>query len=467
MRRPLDPAWLRFALVVDPNAEGCDPDNPVAVVDDDTGETVSCHPTAEAAQAVIDGAEGDDDMAVLPATAVLVVAEEGVETGDGRFVEAGALTWRDLPLSLTRNHDPDQIVGRIDAIGRVASLDNLTVDTFDELAAPAWDGANPLVVGRVTFDLDADQGREAARMVEHGFLRGVSMELSDEVVEFECRGDESDGFCDGDVLMRFVEGRIGAVTLTPFQAIESARVLVASAIPTVPPADWFDDPGLTEPTGLTWTDDGRVFGHITLWGECHTSHAHECLLAPRSATGYAYFRTGLVRALSADGSPVDVPVGCLTVDTEHAGLRLSAASTVRHYENTGTAVADVAAGEDEHGVWIAGAARPNLTDVQWRQVRAAKPSGDWRPIKGRLELVSILGVNTPGFPVPRALVAGGERLALVASAGQPRGCGCSHGVDDVVDDVDALTGRVARLEVLADVLGWTDAAVERLDATIR
>jgi hypothetical protein len=50
-------------------------------------------------------------------------------------------------------------------------------------------------------------------------------------------------------------------------------------------------------------------------------------------------------------------------------------------------------------------------------------SGDWRPINGHLELVGLLAVNVPGFPVPRqrALAASVgdegeyETLALVAA----------------------------------------------------
>jgi len=50
-----------------------------------------------------------------------------------------------------------------------------------------------------------------------------------------------------------------------------------------------------------------------------------------------------------------------------------------------------------------------------RAARASAPSGDWRPIKGSLELVAVCQVNVPGFPIARARVASGQVMALVAA----------------------------------------------------
>jgi hypothetical protein len=56
-----------------------------------------------------------------------------------------------------------------------------------------------------------------------------------------------------------------------------------------------------------------------------------------------------------------------------------------------------------------------VSPEQIRALRASAPSGDWRPIKGRLELVAVLQVNVPGFPMARAQVASGYVTALVAA----------------------------------------------------
>jgi predicted component of type VI protein secretion system len=66
---------------------------------------------------------------------------------------------------------------------------------------------------------------------------------------------------------------------------------------------------------------------------------------------------------------------------------------------------DVACGEDEHGIWVHGAVRPDATPEQIRTLMASPPSGDWRNIGGNLELIGVLAVNIPGFPIRRAMAA--------------------------------------------------------------
>lgn len=193
--------------------------------------------------------------------------------------------------------------------------------------------------------------------------------------------------------------------------------LVAAAAPVAPPAAWFANPGLTGPTPLTVTADGRVFGHAATFDQCHVaSPAGEgvCVLAPHSAMNYAKFHLGSV--LTDDGESISV--GKITMGTGHAAARLRTAAATEHYDNTGTAVADVRAGEDQFGIWLAGALRPDATDEQVRALRASPISGDWRKENGNLELVAALAVNVPGFPViprPAGLVASGELYSLVAS----------------------------------------------------
>lgn len=205
----------------------------------------------------------------------------------------------------------------------------------------------------------------------------------------------------------------------PFPPSKNAALtLAASAAPEAPPVSWFSRPNFREPTALTVTPEGRVYGHLAAWNTCHISHTHSgCVTPPRSAAGYAYFHTGTV--LTAEGA--EVPVGHITLDTKHAGTSLTAVSAAAHYEYTGSVVADVAAGEDSHGIWVAGALRPAATPTQIRALRSAPLSGDWRRISGNLELVAALAVNVPGFPVPRphGLVAGGVAQTLVASGMLP------------------------------------------------
>lgn len=194
-----------------------------------------------------------------------------------------------------------------------------------------------------------------------------------------------------------------------------ARALTAAGIPVNPPAEWFKPPEFIRPTPITVMADGRVFGHIASFNSTHTGLPGN-VRPPRSRSGYAYFRTGVVA--TADGT--DQPVGQLTLAGGHAPLSADAGRAVQHYDDTRSAVADVNAGEDRHGIWVAGAVRPDATPEQIRALRASAPSGDWRVINGSLELIAVCQVNAPGFPVPRAecLVASGAVTALVAAGAQ-------------------------------------------------
>lgn len=209
--------------------------------------------------------------------------------------------------------------------------------------------------------------------------------------------------------------------------------LVASAAPDVPPAEWFTDPGLNGPTAFTVTDEGRVFGHVATWNVCHIGMQGKCTTAPRSISNYAYYRSGALRTTAGD-----VSVGHITMGTGHAGLRETPYSAAAHYDNTGSVVADVAAGEDAYGIWVSGALRPDATDAQKRSLKAAALSGDWRTIGGSKEMIAALAVNVPGFPIPRTevLVASGEEAlvaaAVVQHAGQEEFIEAESGVNVVV-----------------------------------
>lgn len=192
------------------------------------------------------------------------------------------------------------------------------------------------------------------------------------------------------------------------------RTLLAGGFPVAPPDTWFANPKLDGPTPMTVDDDGKVYGHIATWDSIHIGMAG-AVRAPKSRSNYAYFQTGNLRTDTGKS----VNVGQLTLAGGHAPLTSDAAATVKHYDDTNSAVADVTVGEDRYGIWAAGALRPAVTPEQLRTFRASPLSGDWRPINGGLELVAACAVNVPGFPIARARVASGAVQALVAAgAGQ-------------------------------------------------
>lgn len=199
----------------------------------------------------------------------------------------------------------------------------------------------------------------------------------------------------------------------PFHALHA---VTAGAEVWRPPVAWFTDPGLSLPTPITVTDEGRIYGHAAQWGSCHIGQEGVCVQPPHE-DAHPYYRTGEVAC--EDGTRM--AVGQITVGTGHAPLHLGASPAAEHYDNTGAAVADVAVGNDAHGIWVAGCVRPGADPLRVYELQAAgQVSGDWRRIGGALRLVGLLAVNVPGFPVPkmRARVASGEPQALVA-AGRP------------------------------------------------
>ena len=184
----------------------------------------------------------------------------------------------------------------------------------------------------------------------------------------------------------------------------------AAVAPLKPPRTWFEREEAADPTPLTFTADGQVFGHLALYETCHTGFQggafSECVQAPRSGTGYQMFHLGQME--TDDGM---VPVGKLTYGTGHAPLAAGLQAASAHYDDTGSVGAFVRASDGRHGIWLAGAVRSDLPPEGVRDMRANPPSGDWRTFNHRLELVAALSVVVPGFPVPRS------QLALSASAG--------------------------------------------------
>jgi 2'-5' RNA ligase len=203
----------------------------------------------------------------------------------------------------------------------------------------------------------------------------------------------------------------------PFRALHA---VTAGAEVWRPPAAWFADPGLSLPTPITVTDEGRIYGHAAQWGSCHIGQDEVCVQPPHEGE-HPYYRTGEV--VCADGSRV--AVGQITVGTGHAPLHYGAVPAAEHYDNTGAAVADVAVGNDTNGIWVAGVIRPGADPLKVYELQAAgQVSGDWRRIGGQLRLVGLLAVNVPGFPVPkmRARVASGageKTVKALVAAGRP------------------------------------------------
>lgn len=354
------------------------------------------------------------------------IAFEGVPTGDNRVFASGSITWEDPPLPLlwqkmsAEGHKSSVVIGRVDSITR--------------------DGASIKAAGVIFSGENApEEATQYQYLLENGAAGGVSVD--GDSAQFDLLKDEETG----KEQVSFNQIRIRALTAVAIPAFSDASIeldtddteelamkkrkkkksignrayswgaegdaLVASAIKVKPPTNWFENPQLSEPTPLTVTKDGWVFGHIALFNTCHIG-LPGCTKPPKNGT-YQYFHTGELETEEGDL----VEVGHLTFRTGHASHQINAFEAASHYDHTGTVGADVRAGEDQFGIWVAGSLRPHLTDIDIREFRAAPISGDWRRIGGRMEMVGALSVNVPGFPVPRArvLTAAGEPQTLIYS----------------------------------------------------
>lgn len=408
----------------------------------------------------------------IPFRATLAI--EGVPTSDRRIIEPGALAWRELPLSLMAIIEDSHggmpttttvNVGRIDSITREAAAD-LGTGAKRIMGAGVFDGADPVAA-------------DIARKVGEQYLRGISIDVGDVESELEVLEEDEDGW-PIDWLDHLTAGTIGMATVCGFAAFAGATIeltepdalaasavaspeglvvpqtqaepwrllaLVAAGAPVRPPREWFADPQFDGLTALTIDDDGRVYGHLAPWGSEHRGIPGA--EPPRSETGYAHFHLGAVRC--EDGT--DVPTGTLTIGTGHAPTRgISAHAAAEHYDHTGSAWADVRAGEDAYGIWVAGAVRPDVDEITLRRARGSALSGDWRRFApgAPLEMIAALSVNVPGFAIPRpSLVAScGEVVALVAAgataASRAPRVGVVRGFSD--NDLTSAVGRALAAE---------------------
>ena len=412
-------------------------------------------PDEVAAELDQDAEVGTDDDLIR----YLLVAE-GVPTGDGRIINENALTWRDLPLPFMATdvtgpgHDGAKLVGQIVAVERDGSSIYGDVKLIDS------DDADVLRLQRLIRDGDM-RGVSVDLDQVDGQLEITADDVAEVVEEIEAEVDEdTQGVVEeidaeaevtaiplSEPTMRITAARIMGATAVPFPAFAEAQQVVAAllagatridteqtapspiAAPVHPPAAFFADPALTGPTPLTVTDDGQLVGHLALWASCHRGF-DVCTPPPRAPGGdYTHFHTGEI--VTAEGTRV--AVGNITVDSGHADLSNDSRLAKEHYDHTGWIGAEVRVGEDDHGIWMAGALRPGLAPERVRALMACDVSGDWRAIDGTLRLIGVASVPVPGFVKQR--VASGAPLALVASIPV-----CS---DDIDPDRDAVADFIA------------------------
>lgn len=351
------------------------------------------------------------------------IASLDVPTSDRRMLATpknGKVKSRAYPLTLTRNH-----VGDPTGYPTIGSVDNVWMQ----------DG---MLYGEGRFDLGGPDGQDAARQLAGGFLNRVSIdpvEVSAENRAYSAAGEPLD-LQDGDempegayAVTTFTDWTLAGLAMVPIPAYTNAAVdpvygyaptlnapdaaIIASVGGQIFSSDFFQNPNLTEPTPLTVTEEGHVYGHVRLSGTCYQYGGGQgnggfCLEPPTSDCGYAKF---MVQGAKMDDGSIKA-VGALTFGEGHES-RGSLAASQAHYNNVATIAAKGIVGDDEFGVWFSGEVTDNARDKAY-DLLLSPMSGHWEPDSdsGHLELMAIHIVVTPGYTV-RRIVAGFDE------AGQP------------------------------------------------
>ena len=273
--------------------------------------------------------------------------------------------------------------------------------------------------------------------------------------------------------LKLIKGRIKAalkkygVQVSDEASSSDDYAMSDEGYPITPPAAWFKDPVLPDKTPLTVEPSGRLFGHLAAWNECHRDVTmRECVLAPKSKQEYAPFHLG--RVITAEGDAL--PVGKIVMDTGHADIRFGYAAAASHYDNTGSEIAIVRAGEDEFGIWVAGSVVPEATPRNVAKLRRSPLSGDWRRERGNLELTAALAVNAPAFPVYS--MENEEQMSLVAAGtvmqefeeqhpAPPTGIDLSMVASMVREQIEKEDEQAERAQRLADILEDEEILAQR------
>lgn len=200
---------------------------------------------------------------------------------------------------------------------------------------------------------------------------------------------------------------------------ERARIITAAAVRQhagawKPEASWFNPPTAEDKARMVAgeqplvQDDGRILGYIATWNQPNgapTMHlgyldAGEYIAVP-GQQDYGYFHQRNINYPLSDGT------------SGHVGV-ITDAGHPTDIDNPRHQAALVRVGEDDTGVWIAGAVFPDVLKDQMRfsRMKASAISGEWDLKTGTFRGAAM--VNHPGFPQPTTRTQ--DWYALAASA---------------------------------------------------
>lgn len=366
------------------------------------------------------------------------IARDNTEVDRG-FRWFGTFTWRDGKPALKQlgsnghvDGSNDTIVGHVEQFSKVEGMNFASGVFYDDM-----------------------HGRKAAQLAVDGgplsFISCEAAEAEQEIVE------DDDGMI---VQIRFPEYMIGALAQvdkpgfpdTGFLTIEIVEdemvdspmsiaasgvdghlgdhdqlddyteaedwgfnFLVASSMGSIPEykSTAFGLPECPHPMPLTVFEDMSFAGHLAVYDTCHIAFADKCVRPPKSHLSYTPAHQGNVRL--DDGNLLRV--ARISIGSNHAPSNLNPRATADFYERDSLCAGFATCLDGEIGIWVRGHVNLEADQSVINRFASAAWSGDWRSIRRHLELVGILSVNIPGFPIPdaKAWQEGRETKALVAS----------------------------------------------------
>lgn len=391
------------------------------------------------------------------------LAEEGKALPDGSFPIASVDDLRNAIQAIGRASDPEAAKAHIKKRARELDQEDLIPEDWDAevealIAAafapgtkdgPGWI-THPIPTARIRRYWVRGKGAAKIKWGVPGDFNRCRAQLAKYVQNPEWLA----GLC--------ANMHKEAIGVWPGQEGGGRHSLVASATPTplvvmasatvehqVYPSWAFQEPEGDVAYGLRIDRETRtISGYAADWNSCHIGIAGVCQKAPHSRSDYSFFRKGVV-----DTDAGEQRVGLITYGIGHASEHMGAAAATAHYDRTDAVRAYINIGENSKGIWFAGVLAPWVTDADIDAMRAiGRTSGDWRNwsgMRGDLEMVGLVVVNTEGFQLA---ASGGVQTAAIGigslPAEQPETLAASAAVlsaaAEIVElDMDDLADRVA------------------------
>jgi hypothetical protein len=378
------------------------------------------------------------------------LADDGAAMPDGSYPIANCEDLKNAIQAIGRASDPEATKAHIRKRKSALGCDEVElpedwsvqasafVDTHD---GPGWI-TDPIPTARIRNYWTHGKGAAKIRWGAPGDFNRCRMQL----VKYVQNPDWLAGMCANmhyEALGFWPAQHHGSRVLTA--SASTLRAPVARLVESeseVYPSSWFQNPGLGRAVPLRIEKDTRrCYGYVAEWGICHVGMSGMCQEVPQSQSDYGYYLKGIL-----DTDAGEQPVGVLSWGghaSPHA--RMSAAS--EFYDKPDAVRAFVNVGEDEFGVWFAGIIPPDVSDADIAKMRAiGAVSGDWREVRGQLELIGVPVVNTPGFPVLASAASGRQTVLIGAGALKPEVAAVKTATFSLTMDPETV-GAIARTAV--------------------